>query len=380
MRSVRTTLALAAALLLGACSGGDGTDPNATSIAQLDTCMETGLDGFMGSLGGLSTLLAVANTPESAGSLGVTWTEATPKVFNFSIPADLDGDGTPTGRFEGSATFDRAPDGGILPGDVVQVQWTLTGHPDLSGDGDIRVELAPGGVELWGGVELDNSSQNCSFAFSVAELLPLVVRIPGVWPLTSSLAADLATPDVSGSGSANVRAGENALSALLRFSGSGVDATNISATVRGVTRLLPNRRISFGNGPPPEVTGLNDWKGTWDIDYACANFTGGQFTGREVFEITPLPDGTLSVSFEDLGDGFKDDFIIGKDANGAVGPFDYDTPTDDGGGFTERGTYRLERGQSGALEIRKDSTFGPWKTLNSSNARGTCWITSSSKR
>jgi len=372
MRKITKALTLGAALLLAACGGGTSDGATPSPIAQLQACLGLGVNDFLGALGAFQPLLGVAANPGSAAALGITWTEISDTEYDFSIPADLDGDGTPDGQFVGRASFSADPEGGGLTlGDSVQLTWMLQGNPDLDGSADITVTLTPTHLGVHGTIGFD-SQDGCSFTIFADQLSPLELRIDGVWPPTPAFAVPDTSIHIAGSALIEILIGDDSLMATADFSDTAPEVliSNASAFVAGTQTAPPSFAINLG----PATVGcgsatVDDWVGTWDVDYDCQS-PGFNSSGSEVFVITKLSATRLQIDGNDTT--FNEQFVFFIDLNANDASRGTYTFIDTEAEIEDRGEYWLTCeivGTNVIFRINKTGEFGP---VGFTQREGTC--------
>ncbi|MHC4409277.1 MAG: hypothetical protein ACYS0F_09760, partial [Planctomycetota bacterium] len=256
-------------IVVPACGGGSGGDGGGSNppvanlqalTSQLQMCALVRSGDLSRILALLQPLFDSAADEEAAAEWGITIEASTdagdpPNTYTYSIPFDLDGDGSEDAVVTGKITFDRDPTEGIPPGTVADLTWNLTAADgDVTGSGALHVVLGEAGaMQVSGNGSISDARDGCMFEFTVAESAPLSI---GPFPIAEPLRADPSAAIELPSGSTLegcvemfLEVGGNDYRGDLCFSEEEVCATN--ATINGLEvadrcfQLLPQTNPEF---------------------------------------------------------------------------------------------------------------------------------------
>ncbi|MHC4847310.1 MAG: hypothetical protein ACYTEG_02520 [Planctomycetota bacterium] len=188
-------------VLVLACGGGSGDGGSNPPVAnlqalttQLQTCALVRTGDLSRILALLQPLFDAAADEEAAAEWEITIEASTdagdpPNTYTYSIPFDLDGDGSKDAEMAGKITFDRDPTEGVPPGMVADLTWNLTAAGgDVTGSGALHVVLGEAGaMQVSGNGSISDAPTGCSFEFVVDEAAPLII---GPFPIAEPLRAD----------------------------------------------------------------------------------------------------------------------------------------------------------------------------------------------
>ncbi|MEM8885119.1 MAG: hypothetical protein AAGD14_13705 [Planctomycetota bacterium] len=289
---MRTITIFCLVALLSGCSSGSDDPPIAsvaTQIAELQGCLADGLDDIIGTLGGFETLLAIASDPASAVRLGVTWTPISPTEYDFTIPIDLDGDGTDDGSFDGTAIFSDTPTDGIALGDTVDVFWTLIGNPNLTGTADLLLTFDATHLALSGTLAFSDPSGDCAFTMTADAATPLELVIAGAWPPAPAFEIPQSRISVGGDFEIVVILNGNKLETIVVFLNDEdmIEFRDATVEIEGETQSVDIEPIEGENGGGGEGIGpitneCPDFESRGNFELIPADYRGTFYLATQI--------------------------------------------------------------------------------------------------